>query len=446
MINLYENYIVPTLGQQGIDTLKKYILEEKHFLIPQKYHIEAQGIADGISDAGYIVEDFTYLDVLAANTFFDFIGFLSKSNRKSFGCSSLADWGDATASTELNGASVISRHVDWQPNSFLKSSNTIVAHIPSEEDEQPWIMIGFSGQISALSGVNNSSMAVFHHSLADFSGTALKNKAYEPVWFTARNALEMYDYNSDGKFNTNDLRDAVKMNLNGYANGSLLFAACETDENFDSLTALVCESACLEPYHTFRYNDYDDLVPGDNLYAANGSIKRNNIQNYEPRYMNIVNNIGDGTLIDDSDNWVLMRDFSNSSSYNIQFMQFIPGSHILKLSVADDQYYAYQKEPVVFLIDSLFEIPQIIDMDEVSSASLKLFPNPVKYGGCIRFMHPMMHNAEIEIIDMKGAVRMQVKLLKFEQTLNLNDDLKKGIYFLKITCSDKVFTNKLVIL
>jgi len=448
MLNLYNNYIVPSLSQAGIDTLKKYIEEEKHFVIPQKYHTEAQGMADGITDAGYTSsKDFTYLDVLAANTFFDFIGFFSKKNKIDLGCSSLISWGDATFSTSLNGASVISRHLDWTPNTYLINSSTIIAHIPEEENEQEWVMIGFAGQMSALSGVNNSGIAIFQHSLADFYDLALKNKAYEPIWFTARNALEINDFNSDGYNNTNDVRDAVAINENGYANGIILSVVAPTDSEHDSLTAMVVESACKEPFHTYRYNDYEDLIPGDNLYAANASIKRNDAHNYEPRYTNVVNNISDGTLIDDDTNWSIMRDFSNSGSYNIQFMQFIPEEKILKLSVTDfEKNYAYQKEPIIISIDSLFEIPSVNINKILNDNKVNIFPNPIIQNNQINILFPDKIYYNISIHNSFGKKVYEKFYLPENNLLNIPVILKSGIYIIKIKSEDYTFTEKLIVI
>ncbi|MCD4795206.1 MAG: T9SS type A sorting domain-containing protein [Bacteroidales bacterium] len=448
MLNLYNNYIVPNLSQAGIDTLKKYIEEEKHFVIAQKYHDEAQGMVDGINDAGFGAKDFDYLDVLAANTFFDFIGFSGKQeNDIDFGCSSLMSWGDATSSTGLDGGSVISRHVDWTPNVHLINSSTVIAHIPEESEEQAWVMIGFAGQMSALSGVNNSGTAVFQNSLADFSGTALKNKAYEPIWFTARNALEVYDYNSDGLNNTNDVRDAVDINKNGYANGIILSVAAATNSEYDSLTAMVVESACLEPFHTYRYNNYDDLIPGDNLYAANASIKRNDAHNYEPRYDSIVKYIGDGTLIDDETNWSLMRDYSNSGPYNIQFMQFIPEDKILKLSVADlYKEYAYQKEPVVILIDTLFEIPAVNINKVLKKKDVKIFPNPVNQNCILNVILPESKSCKIQIYNSLGKQVYQYVSYPEANTCKIPVRFKSGIYFLEIEQEGTIYNSKLVVM
>jgi len=446
MLNLYKNYIIPALSQQGVDTLKKYIQEEKHFVIQQKYHIEAEGMVEGIIDAGHSAEDLNKYDILAANTFFDFIGFISKEKNSSFGCSSLMNWGDATLGTDLNGASVISRHVDWTPNIHLINSSSVVAHIPQEEDEQAWIMIGFAGQMSALSGINSSSLAVFHHSLSDFYGTALKNKVYEPVWFTTRNALEVMDYNSDNVTNTNDLRDAVAQNISGYANGSILCAVSNTDITFDSLTAIVIESACFEPYHTYRYNDFDDLIPGDNLYAANSSVKRNDMHNYEPRYMNIVNNIGDGTLIDDDINWTLMKEYSNSSSHNIQFMQYIPNRNILNISVADIDHYAYQKEPVSIYIDTLFVIPAVNKVEDKESEIFRIFPNPVLKNKKVNIEIDGMDCNSVQIIDVQGKFIEEMNVSEFKNKIQLNLDLERGVYFIRFCNKNNLKLKKLIVL
>jgi hypothetical protein len=446
ILNLYNNYIVPTLGQAGIDTLKKYIAEEKHFRIPEKYKNEANGIVDGINSKAVHKEDFDYLDVLAANTYFDFLGFFSKADSPDeHGCSSLMSWGDATLSASLNGSSVISRHLDWSRNMYLYNSSTIVAHIPDEEDEQAWVMIGFSGQISALSGINSSGLGVFHHSLADFTGLAEKNKAYEPIWFTARNALEEYDFNDDMLTNTNDVRDAVLQNESGYANGSILSVISETDSEFDSLSAMVVESASEFPYHTFRYNDYEDLIPSDNLYAANASIKRNDLLHYEPRYYAIVDHIGDGLLIDPDKQNILMRDYSNSGSSSIQYMQFIPEEHMLKFSTADPTHYAYQKEFVCIFIDSLFEVTTSSGRGIFPETDFEIYPNPLESNSPFYLMDKSKIIRKLEVHDLTGRNLFSMEF-NTAQTIQLVPvSLRKGLYFIRLSGLNNTYTKTLIV-
>jgi hypothetical protein len=152
-----------------------------------------------MDSAGTNQADIDYIDVLVFNSFLDIAKLLGVTFRNSpMGCSSLMDWGDATSGTDLDGKSVISRHLDWDPASALVSNQIMAIHIPSEADEQPWLLIGFAGHIFALSGLNESGLSAFMNVLSDFYGNAQHNKAYEPIWLTIRKLLESTDFNNDG--------------------------------------------------------------------------------------------------------------------------------------------------------------------------------------------------------------------------------------------------------
>ena len=156
MIDLYGNYLLPMFGSY-INLARQVIEDGEDIAIDSIYVNEAKRIVAGIDSANYENKvNFDYIDVLLSNSFLDIFGLMKVRNKNiiSPGCSALMSWGDATVSTDLDGESVISRHVDWSEHEAVIRNQIVVAHIPAEEDEQNWIMIGFAGQISALSGVN----------------------------------------------------------------------------------------------------------------------------------------------------------------------------------------------------------------------------------------------------------------------------------------------------
>lgn len=444
-INVLDKYIKPALGSY-YNVLRTYIEQDTKFLISENYKIEAQAMADGIIDAGYAnASEVDNIDVLATNCFIDFFGYFNSKNNIPMGCSSLMSWGDATSSTDLGGKSVISRHLDWTPDPYLLGNSRIIAHIPEETDEQPWAQIGFAGLMSALSGINNSGLALFQHVLDDVSGQASKTSVYEPIWFTTRNVLEKADYNEDGQNDVNDLRDAMLSNRSGYASGVIISALSPASFSEDTLIALVAESACTEPYHSFRTNTYDDLIPGDNLYTANESIIRNNANNYSPRYDSIVANIGDGTLISSEKNWNLMAEHSNAGSGNIHFMQFIPDDRILKLSVTDNDNYAYQKEAVCIWIDTLFTIPTTSINEIYGSKEISIFPNPCFGNININFASVNNEIVYVSIYNSIGKIVKTAKFLVKSNEINITLNLSGGIYFAKLNTRRNTYCEKIII-
>ncbi len=80
------------------------------------------------------------------------------------------NWGEATVGTDLDGCSVISRHADDVLIPVIVNNAVIVIHIPSEEDLQPWLLIGYAGDMAPYSGISSSGLSIFSTVLDDQSG------------------------------------------------------------------------------------------------------------------------------------------------------------------------------------------------------------------------------------------------------------------------------------
>jgi len=354
IIEVLEGFIIPYWGDDW-HTLKEIIAEGISFQIDSMYWHEAQAMMDGATAAGYNSSGYNVLDVLAANLLNDVYAWQLSKNRIGFYCSTLMNWNDATAGTDLEGCSVISRHMDAYVSTVLINNVVIIIHIPTEQDLQPWLLIGNAGEMAPASGVNSSGLSIFANGI-NHNWNYSTNAGYEPYAFTFRKALESADYNQDGINNMLDIRDAIISNPLGYGWGSNFSALAPSTAIYDSLIALVAEVAPEEPCITFRTNSYNDTIPGDNLYAANSEIKRNNLRLYCNRYFAIVDNIGDGTGIGSQENWDLMKNYSNGGSINMQFMQYIPEWGQLNLSVYQNNTPAYLNDPVSYDVNEFFQL------------------------------------------------------------------------------------------
>ena len=406
--SIYDGYIKPGFGT-SLPAAKTTIQQGLHVRIDTTFHTEAQGVIDGMADACINVSDVDYLDILVSNAFLDlraFTMFMANNGTTGLGCSSLLDWASATAGTDLDGHSVISRHLDWTAQASIVNNQVMVIHFPSEPGEVPWLLIGFSGQISALSGISSNRIAAFQHMMSDVSPLAPYNKAFEPVWFSMRKALEADDFNDDGLDNTNDVHDALLANVNGYADGYIVTMLAPSTAGGDSLTGQIAELASQSPLHTFRSCCYNDSIMGENIYAANSAIARNNVHHYCTRYLNVLPEVGSGTGISSSLNWSIMRDFSNSGSGNIQFMQYIPEENILRLALYHYGLPAYLNDSVQFDTDSLFTMPLVGLPGTENSGTLQvsISPNP-SAGDCYLSVNTNREcTLDISICDLRGSV------------------------------------------
>jgi len=442
--DIYTNYLLPQFGT-SMPLAKQIIEEGQHISIDAKYANEAMGMVNGMALAGIDTTGVDYLDLLVANSFLDLAGFSGFKNMEN-GCSSFMSWGNATNGTNLNGKSVISRHLDWSNVPPIINNQVIVAHIPSEIDEQPWVMIGHAGQIGAISAINNNGLCVFQHMLSDFSGPAAQfNMAYEPIWFTLRNAIEMDDYNNDSEYNCNDIYDAIAFNQNGYADGFIVTALSPSTAIEDSMIAMVAELAPLSPLFTFRHNNYFDSIPGDNLYAANYEIKRNDHRHWCFRYLGVANNIGTGTNISDKINWTLMRDFSNASTGNIQFMQFVPEDRYFNLSVYRNGTPAYLNDSIRYYLDDLFNTTSIKKANEKTS-DFKIFPNPFNKTTTLYFDNNKDEIFNLSIYSIKGDIVKSVNNISGNTFEFSRDTIPNGVYILKLEGSKGTnYKDKIVI-
>ena len=426
------NYIKPQFAAY-YSSARNIIIQGTDVVIPQGYKDEAQGIIDGMEAAGTNTGNLDQTDILLSNSFLDVSNLLFKGGGN--GCSSLMSWGDATSGSDLDGQSVLTRHMDWNISPVLTRNHTIIVQFPSEINEDKWLEIGFSGMMSALSGMNNAFGAV-QHMMSDLTVFGQHNKHYTPIWFALRNALESTDYNNDGNRDVQDVRSALLDCQTGFANGYLVAAVGKNSSN-DTLAAMVAELAPVAPIHTFRYNTYPDSIPGDNLYVANEQIARNNAMNFSARYNNVRSHIGAGTMMGLDASWNLMKNYSHQST-NIQFMQYSPEHNYLRVAVYRDNKPAYQNDPVVFDLDDLFS-PVVSIPEHDKTVGLVIYPNPVLDRLMISGIVPGTYT--VEISDITGKTVIETSLNMPSAGLDLFS-LRKGYYTIRLTGREEVVNGK----
>lgn len=438
--DIYGNYVAPQFGSNL--PFAKLMIQQGLFRIDSVYISEAQGVIDGITDAGHNSQNLDYLDVLIGNTFLDFQNISSfKHKIKSPGCSSLISWGNATAASELGGKSIITRHLDWSTETCVLNNQAIVIHFPTDPGEQPWLLIGFAGQMGVLSGLNQSGLGVFQHSMSDSYSPGYSTQHYEPVWFFLRRSIEQSDVNGDGVSNTLDMREAALQNLNGFADGYIVSAIAPNIYSNDSLCAMIAELAPAAPLHTFRDNSFPDSVPGSNIYAANYEIKRNNHLHFCYRYNQTKNalNAISGQHVGKTVSWTIMADSSNAGFGNVQMIQYVPEDNELYVSFHPGDAPAYETNPVFFDLTTLFN-PTWLPLK--NQCPLSVYPNPAS-----DFLHVNTGNDDeysLYIFNLQGKELMQKTELIGNSTLNISQ-LKPGIYGAKIITRNQTWTGRVVV-
>lgn len=454
MSEVFEGFVRPFYGS-NYAAMRELIIEGTSFTIDSVYQAEAQAVVDGMNAAGLNFYGYDYVDVLAGNMFNDMYDWPFGKFKAGQFCSTFMNWGEATSGTDLDGCSVISRHLDtpYVPE-CLKNNCVIVSHIPSEEGQQPWLMIDYAGAIATTSGLNHSGYSLFQNGMG-ISWDPQINAGYQPVRFLIRSILETTDYNLDGTYDLKDIRDAISSNELGFATGKIFSALGPSAAGEDSLIALVAEVAPEEPYITFRTNSYNDSLPGDNLYAANSEIARNNSHNYCYRYKNMIEHIGDGDSIGSQENWELMRDYSNGGTGNLIFLQYIPEWDLLKVSNYTGDSAAYMLDPNVFDLNELFSLPVNVHENKGDDLQLELFPNPSSEILVIRYNIPaglisstFDKTYRLAIVDISGKV---IRVLEGDVNHSWNSiqidvsTLSKGIYSLSLQSEGQRAVKKFIL-
>jgi hypothetical protein len=354
--DIVQGYIIPSFGSDYPEA-RNLVSNGQDLIIDSLYQVEAKSMIDGMNDAGLNPTNLDYIDILVGNCWSDLEGFFTKKNGGGVGCSCLLNWGEGTSNSFLFGKSIIARFYDWGGSiPAIINNAAMIIHMPSEPGLQPWLIVGYAGEmVPSGGGVNQGGLSMYKNAMSDFACSAVPGTQYAPYQFTMRKILETDDFNGDGVHNTQDARDGFDANPQGYPVDKIIPVIARNEGNSDSLTAMVAEIAPVAPTHVYRTNSYDDMIPGANLYAANRQIKRNNAQNYCPRYINVSYNFGDSTNFGIQKNYDIMVNYSNHiTQNNYGFIQHIPELDILKVSVFRDNTNAYQLPMTSFDLREFF--------------------------------------------------------------------------------------------
>jgi hypothetical protein len=432
---LVNSYLKPQFG--GYYSYARNMVSSGNNLSFDSIYIEeAQEMVNGMNAAGTNVYAVDYIDILVANSFLDIAKLLGKSI--GMGCSSLVSWGEATEGTNLNSGAIITRNLDWTVNSLLVHNQVVVIHQPSEENEQNFALIGFSGMMSVLSGFNNK-VGVFQHMMDDFSGSSSTGMAFEPVWLSLRKSLEINDYNADGVNNVQDVKQVLADHPQGYADGYIISCVASFESGNDTLIGMMAEICPQSPQLTFRYNTYPDSIPGDNVYTANYQISRNNAMHFCNRYNAVKSAMGDGTNLGSEEHWALMRDHSHLP-HNIQLMQFAPEFDRFRIAAHNGTTPAYLNDYVDYSVDELLN--STVAAQDLATGELQvgIFPNPAADFVSLTGLKPNQ-KVQVQIWDMGGGLMENFSYAQKPISLK---SLKPGVYFLKVSESMNYKIFKLV--
>jgi len=295
------------------------------------------------------------------------------------GCSSASVWGENSAeAVDIPGETALARLVDWGAQAAILRNHLVMISIPSEEYEQTWTSLTWSGCIWGLSGMNESGIAAVEQTGNSIAQTPLQGEVHEtPTPMMMREGLEMRDFNGDTTDDVNDVVDALKA---GHHTGSWIvhiagpsqpskiveigypdfFFVRSSDDNTSELN---------RTHDTYGYPlDYI----GDMLLSTNYHFREQPgfeyVKDQDKRYERMIGNFRDNTTISSADDffyrfrtatgfpsdteaWKNVEDINKVGTINS--MLFLPNQKKFKLQVAEETTPAHLNKIVDFSFEEL---------------------------------------------------------------------------------------------
>ena len=422
-----------------------------NFEIEEKYRTEAGGIIDGMRMGGINLysevmgRELDSLDILFANSIVDFRALYAKREGKDLplymGCSSLTSYGESTAGDpELNGETVITRHLDWSVDEVLTRNQVMIVHKNTSEGERNFVTLGFAGMMGGLSIMSDSGLSAFHNVGNYYSDPA--GPPFHPMHFTIRNAVETDDYNRDGNNDAYDVYQAVldKNRSDSY----IIEAAAPAASPYPSLAVEVnnASGAVIRDYTV------NDPRLGQNLVTTNHHRKL-----YDPIYCYRYENLTDSLTANEKAGIIRNRDVLCAAAGHggtYQTIQFIPSQRKFSVSVANSSLPGHLAEVTEFEMDTLFNTTGIEESFPETAALISAYPNPFNPDCIITLNLKKDTPGELKIFNSsgelagvvsKGFFRKGISSYKFE-----GSDLNSGIYFISLISEGTSVVKKSVLL
>lgn len=334
------------------------------FTAPPAYREEAQGIVDGLHDAGDAMiyplgREIDMYDMILANAVGD-IGAMA--------CSSQLAWGPATEDdATLQGETAVCRNLDWAlsgKDRFLLPKRTVVTvYTPTDPPGHTLAMVSFPGYFGCLSCMNEQGVTavvnIAHNGIPlweiDFAAR------YVPIGITLREALHRIDYNGDGVQDLTDVIEAViDENCSGATVVNLAMPAAAT--HGDPAVILEIDSAG----SVLRTPADEPDIPEHVLIATNDLRKLRKAMpcdRYETMHAALVERDGRLTLDEMWEIETLVEQHSWLST-TAQTMYFLPARREMGVAFSDNEVCSPHKQPAVLTWDDLADLPPGVDLDD----------------------------------------------------------------------------------
>ncbi|MCB5224090.1 MAG: T9SS type A sorting domain-containing protein [Candidatus Cloacimonadaceae bacterium] len=409
-------------------------LHTDHFDNDPRIVEETQGLIQGIVDSGAslyhagLQRDLDHTDFLFMNAFLD-MQHVSKSagdNQMQLGCSSLSSWGISTAEDDLlQGASVITRWLDWSLYDSIVDNPLVVIHHPSEPDEQKWLSATIPGILGAVTAVSEHGVWASLNLGNDHSFTA--QTGLNPILFDIRRGMERFDYNQDGQFNIYDVTTAIQDGT--HLSGSIIHTLSESQGMVESVVVETNNSGTV-----LRYYDHPEaLLQGQNLAATN-HFRALTFPSCCSRYASIKDSLDIDYQVSPKRQWSLMVGAAGLDNCLAAF-QYIPSLGTILWAGASSGLPAYQNPAIELFLDNLFSFSTPVDDPVFSTPSIafSLYPNPVASMAGLKIQSGSNFDT-ISVHNIRGQLvfSQQFSNAKTQAEISL-PTLPAGVYLLKLS-------------
>jgi len=430
LMSVFSNYFFPAVSGSSAyyynNQLQAYM---QNFVIPERYISEAQGIINGMQDAGIstyhngLARNLSVNDILFVNGIVDIAG--GARSGLELGCSSLSSWGQSTQSDpNLQGDLSITRMLDWNRNQSLIENPVLVVHHPSEPNERKWMSFTYPGLIGALSAITEDNAAAFLN-MGNIH-TATNPVGLTPVLLDIRSGLELLDFNGDGVHTTEDIFASVQEG--NHLSGTIIH---NTQQWQDS-----CRAAIIETNNSGtvrRMVGEDSNIAGDNLAATN-HFRKLAAPVYCYRYSNIIDSLAYSPLVGEDRQWALLTG-AGAVTNNMMMIEYLPTLNKVLWSNASSTQAAYTQTPLQLDTATLFANPVSNSDEHISPAPLSLiaYPNPLRNGQILN-LKGIQNIRSLEVYNLRGQLihhnaHISSSILGIPS--NVFYQQASGIYFIK---------------
>ncbi len=443
---VFENYFLELVGgPTNFEIIRGYFLA--YFDIPSEFQEYTQSMITGASDTISIYSDslgryIDYIDICVVSATPD-LSALAKV--KSFMCTSVSSWGDATEDDpELDESPAVSRNLDYyiDTDGSILDNNILFTFDP--DSGQDWIAIGFPGFSGCLSGMNESGISACLN-MGNNQGTSQYTTPFVPICMAQAIGLSDQDFNNSGACDVEDMQDALTEwnRCNSY---DIHVVSDRSLAGEDSASVVVEVNNHLG--YAFRYSaDEPDIAPCSMILTNHHRVL------YDPvtctRYANLLDSLTTNPDVTLNRLWNFMGAVGYPSipgiGGTIQSMIFMPEQLKIGLAFATISSPPYEQIPEWIEWDDLFpnHDPYGIEGDVLTDLPIRIGPNPstgyisVSYTGVLE---------SISTYDITGRKLDVTFTEQSEGSVSADlSALPEGIYMINIRIEDSCFSEDIVI-